>query len=526
MPAERPAPNTTPATASRARSPRARHVALLAAAAVLAGGGYYYWQRSASDGATDRPLIATAAYGDVENTVASAGNLQPSNTVPVGAQVSGQLRKVHVQIGDQVTLGQLLGEIDARVQVNKVASSEANIASAEAQLEARRSALDLARANAERAQRLMGERATSQQEFDSAMNNLASAEASYFAQLKSIEQNKATLATDKTQLEYTNLFAPIDGTVVSIAVKEGTTLNATQQSPTVMSIANLATMTVETQISEADVGKLWTGMDVYFTTLSGGTRRWYSTLRQILPTPTATNNVVTYTGLFDVDNEDGALLSGMTTQVYFVTSAARDVLTVPVGALTFAAAPSGAAGYSGRTGAASRTGAGGPAAPTTGSATAARTERSAMPRDAGGNTPPRVDEVSFTPPSGVPNVVNGGAPNVAVPDGARNGARGPGGLTAAQSRGAQAPRQAKVRVVNADGSIVEREVKVGVTSRVTAEVIAGLAEGEQVVAGILQAAAAPNPNGGQNGNPVFVVPGGGFGGGGFPGGGFPGGRGR
>ncbi len=511
MPAEGPAPNTTPATASRARSPRARNVALLLAAAVVAGGGYYYWQGRASDGAADRPLIATATYGDVENTVASAGNLQPSNTVPVGAQVSGQLRKVHVHIGDQVALGQLLGEIDARVQVNKVASSEANIASAEAQLEARRSALDLARANAERAQRLMGERATSQQEFDSAMNNLANAEASYFAQLKSIEQNKATLATDKTQLEYTNLFAPIDGTVVSIAVKEGTTLNATQQSPTVMSIANLSTMTVETQISEADVGKLWTGMDVYFTTLSGGTRRWYSTLRQILPTPTATNNVVTYTGLFDVDNEDGALLSGMTTQVYFVTSAARGVLTVPVGALTFAAAPSAAGNYAGRAGAASGTGAGGP---TAGGAPVARTDRAAMPRDGSGNAR-RLDEVSFTPP--------GSAPNIVVSDGARNGARGPGGLNAAVNRAAPAPRQAKVRVVNADGSIVEREVTVGVTSRVTAEVISGLAEGEQVVAGILQAAAAPNP-GNQNG---FVIPGGGFPGGGFPGGGFPGGgRGR
>ena len=83
MPAERPAPNTTPATASRARSPRVRTIALLLAAAVVAGGGYYYWQRSASDGAADRPLLATATYGDVENTVASAGNLQPSNTVPV-----------------------------------------------------------------------------------------------------------------------------------------------------------------------------------------------------------------------------------------------------------------------------------------------------------------------------------------------------------------------------------------------------------------------------------------------------------
>jgi macrolide-specific efflux system membrane fusion protein len=377
------------------------------------------------------------------------------------------------------------------VQANKVAASEANIASAEAQLEARRSALDLARSNAERAERLMAERATSQQEYDSAMNNLANAEASYFAQVKSIEQNKSTLATDKTQLEYTNLFAPIDGTVVSMAMKEGTTLNATQQSPTVMQIANLSTMTVETQISEADVGKLWIGMDVYFNTLSGGTRRWYSTLRQILPTPTATNNVVTYTGLFDVENDDGALLSGMTTQVYFVTSAARGVLTVPVGALVFAAAPRGAEGPTARPGVAGGAGAGGPGGPAAGGAPSGRV-------------------VSFE---------RGGTPGAAGPPAGFNGPRGG---PAAASRRAQAPRQAKVRVVNRDGSFTERDVTVGVTSRVTAEVIAGLAEDEQVVAGIVQAAAPSNAAGGnQNGNrnPGFVIPGGGFPGGGFPGGG-------
>jgi membrane fusion protein, macrolide-specific efflux system len=187
------------------------------------------------------------------------------------------------------------------------------------------------------------------------------------------------------------------------------------------------------------------------------------------------------------------------------------VLTVPVGALTFAAAPTGATSYPGRAAAAGRTAAGGP---TSGVAPAARTDRATMPREGSGNAR-RLDEASFKTPGNTPNVV--------VTDGSRNAARA-GGLTAAANRGAQGPRQAKVRVVNGDGSIVEREVTVGVTSRVTAEVISGLAEGEQVVAGILQAAAAPNPDGGnQNG---FVVPGSGFPRGGFPGGGFPGGRGR
>jgi macrolide-specific efflux system membrane fusion protein len=474
-------------------------VVLLAVAALLTAGGYYVWQRASPDADATHPLIATVTYGNVENTVAAAGNLQPSNTVPVGAQVSGQLRKVHVRVGDQVKAGQLLGEIDARVQANKVAASEASIASAEAQLEARLSALELARANAARAERLMAERATSQQEYDTAMNNLANAEASYLAQLKSIEQSRAALATDRTQLEYTNLFAPIDGTVVSIALKEGTTLNATQQSPTVMSIANLNTMTVETQISEADVGKLWIGMDVYFTTLSGGNRRWYSKLRQILPTPTTTNNVVTYTGLFDVDNSDGSLLSGMTTQVYFVTSAAYNVLTVPVGALTFAEPPRAANGYAGGPGApggpSRMGGAGGPSfggSPPGGSAPGG-TEPDAAARRA--SSPERVDRGAALP--------------------------SPGGAAAAGRRAQAGPRKATVRVIGGDGSISEREVTIGVMSRVSAEVLSGLSEGEQVVAGILEAAAPAGGGGSQNdnrNNPVIFIPGGG----GFPGGGFRG----
>jgi macrolide-specific efflux system membrane fusion protein len=440
------------AAPSRRRGPRG--LAALAVLAVAAGAGYY-WYRTTYDVEAERPFVATVTRADIETAVASAGTLQPSNTVPVGAQVSGQLQKLHVNVGDQVEMGQLLGEIDARVQRNKVASSRASIASAEAQITARREALLLSQANWERQQRLWAEQATSKQEYDAARNNLAAAQASLTQQEQSIIQSKATLATDETLLEYTQIFAPIGGTVVSIAMKEGVTLNATQQSPTIMQIANLETMTVETQISEADIGKVYPGVPVYFTTLGSGGRRWYSTLRQILPTPTATNNVVTYTGLFDVDNSDGALLSGMTTQVYFVISSARDVLTVPIGALTFA--------------------------------DAGRRNDGALRAEGSG--------------------VAAGRPG-------RASAAGPAAGRAA------APRQATVRVVAADGTIDEREVTVGVTSRVAAEIVSGLKEGEQVVAGVAQAAA---PAGAGNNNQNNRFPGGGFPGGGFPGG-FPGGR--
>lgn len=413
-------------------------------------GGWWFWQRSQQQEAADAPLLATVEIGSIQNTIASAGTLKPSRFVDVGAQVSGQLQKLHVQVGDVVEEGQLLAEIDARVQVARLEASRASIAAQEAQLDAREAQLVLARANAARQERLMADVATSQLEFDNAVNNLASAEASLVQLQRQIEQSKATLTSDETQLGFSRIFAPTSGTVVSIEMIEGRTLNAAQQAPNILRIADLSTMTVEADISEADIGSIRTGMDVYFTTLGGGNRRWYGTLRQILPTPEVLNNVVLYTGLFDADNSDGALLSEMTAQVYFITSAAENVLTVPVGALSFSA-PAAAGG-----------------------------------RPAGGQVP-----AAGLPPGGVSGQA-GAAARV------QGGLRAPAG-----------PRPATVTVVRPDGSQEVREVLVGVTSRVAAEVVSGLREGEQVIAGILQA--TPGGAAAQPGQPNIRM-GGGFGG--------------
>ena len=452
---------------------------LLVLVLALAVGGGYYWYRAGEIVAQDEPLIVAISIGDIENTIASAGTLQPSEIVDVGAQVSGQLQKLYVDIGDLVEDGQLLAEIDARVQQNRVEASRASIAGLEAQIASRQAALELARANAKRQERLMAERATSQLDYDSALNNLASAESSLIQLEKQIEQSVASLASDETQLEYTRIFAPIDGTVVSIAMNEGVTLNANQTAPTILQVADLSVMTVETQISEADIGRIKAGMDVYFTTLGGGERRWYSKLSQILPTPTVENNVVLYTGLFDVDNADGALLSGMTTQVYFVTSSARDVLTVPVGALTYTDTQPSAGDMAARI-AARRSSEGGPPNGFRGGA---------FPRGEG--PPPDFPPNGF-PPGGFSPGGNG-SPR----DGFGEAGGAAGGFAARFAGGVAAtdqPRSATVRVVNDDGSIVEREIIVGVTSRIAAEVISGLSPGERVVAGIVQADAPVQEN--------------------------------
>ena len=321
--------------------------------------------------------------------------------------------------------------------------------------------LNLAKANAERQTRLKDANATSQQDYDTAISNLASAQASVIQLEKQIQQNRSSLSTEETQLEYTRIYAPIGGTVVSIERNEGRTLNANQQAPTILRIADLSTMTVEAEISEADIGNLNKGMAIYFTTLSGGNRRWFGELRQILPTPVVQNNVVLYTGLFDVQNRDGSLLPEMTAQVFFITSAARNVLTVPVGALIFPDDSSMAA-------------------------PGAEIDRESAPAFNGRPTPEQIARMQQ----------NGGG-------GQGAGRRRP----QMAATGGNTRRNATVRVVAADGSEQQRSIVVGVTSRVRAEVIEGLQEGEQVIAGIVQAQQA-NAEG--NGNNNFRP--GGFGG--------------
>jgi len=300
---------------------RGRKLWIVAIVLLLCGAGsWYYWQSNSQQETTNQPLIATVQIGNIENTITAAGSLQPFDFVDVGAQVNGILETLHVDIGDVVEEGQLLAEIDARIQLARVEASRASIEALEAQIAARNASLALARANARRQERLRDADATSELDYDNAINNLASAEAGLIQLEKQIIQSKASLESDETQLEFSRIYAPSAGTVVSLDMNEGRTINANQQAPTILRIADLSTMTVETEISEADISSIKKGMPVYFTTLGGGNRRWYSTVRQILPTPIVENNVVLYTGLFDIDNSDGSLLSDMTAQVYFVTS--------------------------------------------------------------------------------------------------------------------------------------------------------------------------------------------------------------
>ena len=415
-----------------------RHLILSGAvvAVIGAGLGYLVFAGGASGPGY---VTATVTRGDIQDTVTALGNLQPRDYVDVGAQVSGQLKKLYVDIGDRVKEGQLVAEIDPRVLNSKVETDKSNLANLKAQLSDKRAQLALAQANFSRQERLMKAEATSRSDYDSALQSLRSARAQNTALQAQIAAAQSQLDGDQVTLGYTKIYAPMDGTVVSVSAKQGQTLNANQQAPTLMRIADLSIMTVWTQVSEADVPKLRIGMPAYFTTLGEPGKRWTGTLTQIQPTPDVVNNVVLYTATFDVKNSQHQLMTQMTAQVFFVTASAKDVLVVPVAALHEA--------HSG----ASQTAA--PEAQGTGE-TADANRTGHRRHHAGADSTHRQN------------------------------------FTAVRSA-VKSNKGAKlywVRTVGADGSILRKPVAIGVSNRVSAQVIAGLNAGDRVITGTQQPA--------------------------------------
>ena len=419
------------------RGRAARSAIALAVALALGGGAYYgYSAWNGSSASAAKYTTAIVQRGDLEDSVTATGILQPRDYVDVGTQVSGQVKKLLVEIGATVKAGQLLAEIDPTVYVTRVEGDRAQLRTQEAQLADKQAQLALAEQQLQRQLNLQKENATTQDAVDTAQAALRSAKAQINVLKAQAEQTRSTLRGDEANLNYTKIYAPMAGTVVSQAAKQGQTLNANQQAPVVLRIADLSTMTVQSQVSEADVSKLRVGMDVYFMTLGNQAKRWYGKLRQIEPTPVTVNNVVLYNALFDVENPDRALMTQMTAQVFFVTAHAKDAVQVPITAL-----------------------------------------RPVGRRANAGEGKGRAES-------------KGGAE---AKSGAERAARGQGG---GASRGAEVdPRvrfasgRAMVRVVKADGAIEEREVKVGVMSRISAQIVSGLEPGEQVVTG----SAAPRP---------------------------------
>lgn len=376
---------------------------------LAAAAGVYAWQTwLAPNEVPVRPFTETVQRGNIEDIVTATGTLQPRDYVDVGAQVSGQLKKLYVKVGSTVKTGDLLAEIDPAVYRARVDANRAQLKNLRAQLNAQRARIDLARQQFTRQQNLMQESATSTDALQIAKATLEAADAQAESLEAQIEQNESELRAAEANLGYTKIYAPKAGTVVSVSAMEGQTLNANDQTPIVLRIADLSTMTVYAKVSEGDVSRLREGTNVYFKTLGNGERRWQGKLRQIMPTPQVVNNVVLYEALFDVPNREGELKTQMTAQVFFVVASVKDAVLVPVGAL--------------------------------------------RPVDADD----RADSVKESK---------------AADDGAY-----------ADPRALFANGRALVEVLNGDSKVEPREVRVGVVTRVAAQILDGLEPGEEIIA--------------------------------------------
>ncbi|POR46302.1 macrolide-specific efflux system membrane fusion protein [Paraburkholderia eburnea] len=300
-----------------------------------------------------RTIVDTTPVGrgDIELSVSALGTLQPQSYVDVGAQASGEIRRIAVQPGSVVRKGDLLVEIDPSVQQAKVDADHAVLDSLRAQLDGGEASAVLARQQDERQRRMDAEGATRAEDRQMAQATLRSAQAHVVDLRAQIAGASSTLKGDQAQLGYTRIYAPMAGTVITLDAREGQTLNATYQTPKILRVADLSTMTVWTEVSEADVRRVHPGMPVYFTTL-GDDRRWTGTVRQVLPAPPnapadassptevqkgagtgGAGKVVLYTVLFDVRNADHALMPQMSAQVFFVEASAHGVVLAPLAAL-------------------------------------------------------------------------------------------------------------------------------------------------------------------------------------------------
>lgn len=400
-------------------------------------------------------LTAIAEIGDIENNVMASGKVKALNTVDVGAQVSGEVKRLYVAVGDQVNKGDLIAQIDQVTQKNNLSnqqasleqsvaaiesaqaeslSREAGLKSAYADLNSRQSELKQAQSDFARLQSLVAIDAISQQEYDTQATRVATAKSAVQNASAAIDTAKAAIATTQANinsqqaalrksqtnvdtaqedLSYTTIRAPMTGTVVSVTTEQGTTVNANQSAPTIVTLADLSTVRINAQISEADVINVQANMPVYFNIIGNPDQKYDAVLKAIEPAPerisetSSTDAAIYYVGYIEVPNTERRFRIDMTAQVYIVVNQAKNALLIPSAALQ----PAGKAKK-----------------PATNAATNANAKPNSHSTNKDLNT-----------------------------------------------------SMAIVRVLQADGSVVEQTVSVGIDNRVNAQILSGLKAGDEVI---------------------------------------------
>jgi HlyD family secretion protein len=293
-------------------------VAILAVAGSLA---WFAWGRNGAD-AAQRYRTAEVERGDITQSIAANGTLNPVVLVNVGTQVSGTVKKLHADFNDRVKPNQVLAELDPALFRAQVQQSEANLANAKANLQ-------LAVAREKRNRDLYQKKFISADALDQAVQTLDSARAQ-------VMLAQAQLEKDRTNLQYSVIRSPISGVVVARNVDVGQTVAASFQTPTLFQIAkDLREMQIDTTVAEADVGAVEVGQKVKFSVDAFPERNFVGQVKQIRLNPTIQQNVVTYNVVVGVDNADGKLMPGMTAHIRVVVAQKKDALRIPKEALRF-----------------------------------------------------------------------------------------------------------------------------------------------------------------------------------------------
>ncbi len=274
--------------------------------------------------------------GDLTTVVTATGTMNAVTTVLVGTQVSGTIKTLYVDFNSHVKKGQMIAQIDPALFQAQVDQARANLVTAKANLaKAEVSVVDTQR-TLERNRQLFSKNLIARSDLDTAETNYDSAVAQVNANKAQVKQAAAALSTAETNLAYTRILSPVDGIVVSRSVDVGQTVAASFQTPTLFNIAqDLTKMQIDTNIAEADVGRIKVGQDVDFTVDAYPDITFKGRVGQIRIAPITIQNVVTYDVVIVVDNQQLKLMPGMTANVSVIVDEKKDVLKVPNAALRF-----------------------------------------------------------------------------------------------------------------------------------------------------------------------------------------------
>ena len=318
---------------------------------ILGVGGYFVYDKffKVKDEKVEF-ITKKAKKGSFSKKVDATGEIFATELIDVGAQVSGQIKKLYVKLGDQVKKGDMIASIDSSTQQNSIDNKEAQLAIYKAQLESAKVALNIAKTQFDRENALFAKNATSKQEFESAKNTFSANSAKIKELEAQIKQTNIELSTAKINLGYTKITAPRDGTVVSVQVEEGQTVNANQTTPTIVNIADLSHVKMKMQIAEGDITKIKVGTPVEYSILSEPTKKFQTTVSSIDPglttlsdgsygssssskssysSSSSSSSAVYYYAQSIVDNKDGILRIGMTTQNELLIANVEDAIIVP-----------------------------------------------------------------------------------------------------------------------------------------------------------------------------------------------------